>query len=151
MATQESLCLDTSAVVILLRQEDGWEKVRDLLARTDLDTVLPGPVLAESIRTARRRGLSTNPQQIASALVTQGARIEPETTADLVRAAMLLEISDTHPGGINPHTGDQRTLSLGDALILAVTERLGCAVMTRDRYWDWMVDHDLLKVDVVEI
>ena len=151
MAESQALCLDSSAVVILLRQEEGWERIRDLLARTDLDTVLPGPVLAESIRTARRRGLSTNPQQIASALLASGARVEVETTSDLVRAAMLLELSDTHPGGINPHSGEQRTLSLGDALILAITERLQCEVMTRDRYWDWMVDHDLLKVQVTEI
>jgi hypothetical protein len=37
----------------------------------------------------------------------------------------------------------------GDALILAVTERLGCPVLTRDGYWKWMVDQGLLGVLVV--
>jgi PIN domain nuclease of toxin-antitoxin system len=40
------------------------------------------------------------------------------------------------------------TLSLGDALILAVTERLGCMVLTRDRYWKWMVDEGHLAIRI---
>lgn len=46
------------------------------------------------------------------------------------------------------HSDRDATLSLGDALILAVTERLGCMVLTRDGYWKWMVDEGHLKVQV---
>ena len=66
----------------------------------------------------------------------------------LVRAAELIEISHNNPGPPPPHSDRDATLSLGDALILAVTERLGCMVLTRDGYWRWMVNEGHLKVQV---
>ena len=38
--------------------------------------------------------------------------------------------------------------ALENALILAVTERLGCMVLTRDGSWKWMVDEGHLEVRV---
>ena len=40
------------------------------------------------------------------------------------------------------------TAALENALILAVTERLGCMVLTRDGSWKWMVDEGHLEVRV---
>ena len=62
--------------------------------------------------------------------------IHPED-GDLIRCAELLELSVAHPG---PATGSTRSrarsvLSLADGLILAIVERLGVPVVTRDRYW----------------
>lgn len=77
-----------------------------------------------------------------------GLRVEHPTDDDLVRAAELIEISDDNPGPKSPRSNTESTLSLGDALILAVTERLGCMVLTRDGYWKWMVDEGHMKVRV---
>jgi predicted nucleic acid-binding protein len=51
----------------------------------------------------------------------------------------------------------QRTLSspngrgwtLADALILAMAERLECAVVTRDKYWRSLADDGLLGITVL--
>jgi hypothetical protein len=57
-------------------------------------------------------------------------------------------ISHNNPGPPPPHSDRDATLSLDDAPILAVTERLGCMVLTRDGYRKWMVDEGHLKVQV---
>jgi predicted nucleic acid-binding protein len=62
-------------------------------------------------------------------------RVEPCTTEDLIRSAELYEASEQRPGPTHPATGVQPTLSRADSLILAVVERLGVKVVTRDRYW----------------
>lgn len=118
------------------------------LARPEIEGILPGPALTEAIWVARRKGNRSTPTQIAQALAAIGLRVEHPTDDDLVRAAELIEISDDNPGPPPPHTDRDATLSLGDALILAVTERLGCIVLTRDGYWKWMVDEGHLKVQV---
>jgi hypothetical protein len=78
-----------------------------------------------------------------------GVRTEHPTDEDLLRAAELLEMSDRNPGPPKTTVGAEPTLSLGDALILATTERLGDPVLTRDSYWKWMVDQALLDVVVL--
>ncbi|MDN5796365.1 MAG: type II toxin-antitoxin system VapC family toxin [Intrasporangium sp.] len=118
------------------------------LARPEVDGILPGPALTEAISVARHKGNRSTPTHIAQALATMGLQVEHPTDDDLVRAAELIEISDDNPGPPPPHSGRHATLSLGDALILAVTERLGCMVLTRDGYWKWMVDEGHLRVQV---
>jgi hypothetical protein len=34
-------------------------------------------------------------------------------------------------------------------MILAIVERLGCVVVTRDQHWKWLVDEGLIEVNVV--
>lgn len=145
---QHVLCLDSSIVVNLLLQEKGWQAVHRALSRPDISAVLPGPALTESILVSRRRGNRSSGQQIQEALSALGLRVEHPTDEDLVRAAALLEISRDNPGPPHPITQQEGTLSLGDALILATTERLECMVLTRDAYWKWMVDEGLLQVRV---
>jgi PIN domain nuclease of toxin-antitoxin system len=43
------------------------------------------------------------------------------------------------------------TLSLGDSLILAVTERLGCQIVTIDRHWTFLADKGLLPVTINQL
>lgn len=143
-----TLCLDSSAVCTVLLQERGWQAILNAVSRSEVDGVLPGPVLAESIEVARRKGNRSAPSQIAEALTAMGLRVERPTVGDVVRAAELRELSNANPGPPSPRTGRASTLSLGDALILAVTERLGCLVLTRDNYWLWMVENGLLDVRV---
>jgi PIN domain nuclease of toxin-antitoxin system len=67
----------------------------------------------------------------------------------MVRAARLLEVSAANPG-LHPATGEVLTLSLGDALILAVTERLGVKVLTGDRYWSQLTEQGHTSAVVVQ-
>lgn len=145
---QHVLALDSSIVVNLLLQKTGWQAVHSTLQRPNVTGVLPGPALAESIFVARRKGNQSTSRQIYQALTSLGLRIVHPVDDDLVRAAELLEISRDNPGPPSPITQQEGTLSLGEALILATTERLGCMVLTRDGYWKWMVDQNLLHVRV---
>jgi len=144
-----TLCLDSSAVLTFLLQERGWRAIQNVLLRTDVEGILPGPVLTETIRTARRKGNTSTPEQIYQALSALGLRVEHPQDRDLLRAAELLELSEANPGTAESVTGTRPTLSLGDALILAVTERLDVPVLTRDKYWKWMVDEGLLRALVL--
>jgi hypothetical protein len=135
-------------VCTLLLQERGWQAILNTLERPDVDGILPGPALTEAIWVARRKQNQSAPTQIAQALAAMGLRVEHPTDGDLVRAAELIEISDNNPGPPPPHSNRDATLSLGNALILAVTERLGCMVLTRDGCWKWMVNEGHLKVQV---
>lgn len=145
---QHELCLDSSVVVNLLLQKSGWQAVHHALQRPNVTGILPGPALTETIAVTRRRGNRSTGEQIYQSLIALGVRIEHPTDADLLRAAELLELSRDNPGPPAPLTQEEGTLSLGDALILAITERLDCMVLTRDHYWTWMVDQDLLRVRV---
>ena len=135
-------------VCTVLLQERGWQAIMNALARPEVQGILPGPALTEAIWVGRRKGNRSAPTQIAQALAAMGLRVEHPTDDDLIRAAELIEISDNNPGPPPPHSDRDATLSLGDALILAVTERLGCMVLTRDGYWKWMVDEGHLQVQV---
>lgn len=141
-----ALALDSSVVCTLLLQERGWQAIQRTVQRDDIAAIMPGPVLTEAIAVTRRKGNRSTAVQIHEALSALGLHVEHPTDADLVRAAELLEVSTAHPA---PSSGaGEATLSLGDALILAVTERLGYLVLTRDTYGKWMVDRDLVRVRV---
>ena len=63
----------------------------------------------------------------------------------------LFKVSATANAGRHPASGDPLTLSLGDALILAVVERLGVKVLTADRYWSQMAADGLTSAAVVQL
>lgn len=135
-------------MVNLLLQKPGWQAVHNVLLRPNVSGVLPGPALTESVSVTRRLGNQSSSSQIYEALTAIGVQVQHPTDSDLLRAAELLEISSDNPGPPHPVTEKEGTLSLGDALILATTERLDCMILTRDAYWKWMVDQDLLDVQV---
>lgn len=143
------LCLDSSVVCTLVLQEQGWQAIHNLLQRPQVKAYLPGPVLTETITVVRRKGNASSASQLYDALMALGLQVQHPTDADLLRAAELIEISTDNPGPPAGHGDRPSTLSLGDALILAVTERLGYTVLTRDTYWKWMVDEKLIDVGVV--
>jgi PIN domain nuclease of toxin-antitoxin system len=129
------LAVDSSVLLTWILQERRWQLVERLLDNSELDVVLPEPGLAEVIAIARKKGNASSPQQLATAMAARGVRIEPLAPGDALRAAELLEISALKPGPVGRHSGRPMTLSLGDALILSVVERLGCPVLSRDGYW----------------
>jgi PIN domain nuclease of toxin-antitoxin system len=105
-----------------------------LLRVPGADPVLPGPALTEVIATAHRRRNSSTAAELVNALTVVGMRVEHPVDSDLHRAAELIELSLANPGSRRV-TGEPLTLSLGQALILAVTERLGLQIVTKDQYW----------------
>ena len=143
------LCLDSSVICTLILQEQGWQAIHRTLQRPNVNACLPGPALTESIAVVRRRGNHSSPAQLYDALIALGLHVEHPIDSDLVRAAELIEISEDIPGPPPAYSDREATLSLGDSMILAITERLGYKVLTRDTYWKWMVEQDLLHVDVV--
>lgn len=134
--------LDSSAVVTVLLQERGWQAIQRVLSNPGVDAILAGPALTEVITVARRKGNRSSGDEIWAALAALGVRVEHATDDDLLRAAELIELSESNPGP------DDATLSLGDALILSIGERLGCTVITRDTYWKWMVEQGLIALNV---
>lgn len=139
---------DSSTIVIYLTQERPfWKAIDRTLNHPDIEPILAGPALTEIIATTRRKGNTSSGQRIWEALSAVGLDVEPPTADDLIRAAELIELSEANPGPPSSR-GPSATLSLGDALILAVAERLDCAVVTNDTYWAWMVEEGLLGVQV---
>ena len=74
--------------------------------------------------------------------------VHPED-GDLIRCAELLERSVAHPGPAASAVGSRSTLSLADGLILAIVERLGVPVVTRDRYWSDFAEEGHTRARVV--
>lgn len=138
------VAFDSSVLLTWILQEQTWQRVDALLVNPGITPVLPGPVLTEVIHRARVDGNTSTPTQIWTALAAHGAVIEHPEDDDLVRAAELRGVSDLHPG---PHGA---TLSLGDALILAVVERMGVKVVTRDTYWSWFASRGLTTASVLD-
>jgi PIN domain nuclease of toxin-antitoxin system len=146
-----TFALDSSAVLAWILQESGrWKLVDAVLNEADADPVLPGPVLTEVIVTAHRRGNTSSAQHIADTLTAMGMRVEPAQDTDLLRAAALIEMSEDHSGE-HRLTAQRATLSLGDALILAVTERLGVKILTKDRYWTQFAASGHTPVGIIQI
>ena len=148
-STPINLCLDSSVVCTMVLQEHGWRAIHRTIQLPQVKACLPGPALTESIAVVRRKGNESSPQQLYDALIALGLRVEHPTDEDLVRAAELVEISEDNPGPPPAYSDRETTLSLGDSMILAITERLGYKVLTRDAYWKWMVDESLIEIDVL--
>ena len=128
--------LDSSALVAWVTQENSrWRRVEALLTQPGSQPILPGPGLTETIAVARRKGNTSSGATLRTVFLARGIVVEQLADQDLVRAAELLEESALNPGPPHPSSGLTPTLSLGDALILAIVERLGIPVVTADTYW----------------
>jgi PIN domain nuclease of toxin-antitoxin system len=144
-AEVKMLALDTSAVLRWVLQEQRWQVIERLVNSDLVDLVLPGPVLTEVIYSAQAKGNVSTPEQLQLALTVAGMRVEPPTVGDLLTAGELL---NTSRANVEHRNGTYCSLSLGDSLVLAVTSRLGCPIVTRDRHWSWLADKGLLPVSV---
>jgi PIN domain nuclease of toxin-antitoxin system len=142
------VALDSSAVLRWVLQEQRWQVVARLVTSDLVDLVLPGPVLTEVIHRANAKGNVSTPDQLRLAFSAAGMRVEPPTETDLQVAGELLITSRAN---IEDRDGKDHNLSLGDSLVLAVTSRLGCPIVTSDRHWSWLVERDLIPVQVHQI
>ena len=144
-----AFALDSSTVLTWVLQEPRWQSVEKMLHDPGAEPLLPGPVLTEVIKRARAKGNVSPPKQIAATLKGQGMVVVHPQDDDLIRCAELLEVSSANPGQLGGRTRPRSTLSLADGLILAIVERLGVPVVTRDRYWSDFAEQGLTRARVV--
>ena len=117
--------LDAFAVIAWILRERGAATVDRLLPYA----VIPAPNLTESLHVSRDRGHQLSCDQLHARILAVGAEIEPYTDDDTVRGAELLLYIDAKPG---PNAAG---LSLGDAMCIAVAERLGLPIVGDDQLW----------------
>jgi ribonuclease VapC len=114
--------MDASAIVAWLLNERGAATV----GRLPQFAVLPAPNVTGSIRTARTHGHRMTSDQLYSRLEASCAAVEPFLDVDAPRAAELLLFADRQANA---------QLSLGDALCMAVAERLQLPLVGDDGLW----------------
>lgn len=119
----QSVVVDASAVLAWVLREKGWEAVDRLLPVA----VAPASVMVEVLYRAGARGHGQDPAGLRADLLALGVRVEPLLDGDTLRAAALIAASRSDPG--------PGSLSLGDALCIATSERLGLPLTGGDRYW----------------
>lgn len=124
MRTATCVIIDTSALVALAREEDGYLPVKHALVRGG---VIPAPVIFEYIRTTTDRGKRVD--QAASVTLNyllEFCRIEPLTADD---TAIATEANQTHGLG----NGRGGTLNFGDLMVYAVAKRLKLPILCTGR------------------
>lgn len=141
---------DSSALLTLVLQERGWQGIEGLLNKDEVESFIPTPALTEIVVPAREKGNQSSPVQLREFFETYGATFVDLTPQDALRASELMEISRANPGQ-HWKTGDRLTLSLGDALILAVSERVADNVLSKDSYWSTFADLGVLDVKVISL
>lgn len=119
--------LDASAVLAWALRERAEQVVAKVLPYA----VLPAPNMTEVLYRAKERGYRNTPQVLHDALLDTGLQVEPLTDEDAVRAGELIAQSRAAR-----KSDDERSLSLGDGLCLAVAERLGLPVTGGDTHWE---------------
>lgn len=124
--------LDASAVMALLQQEPGADRVLQAVSTS----VLPMVNLAEVLGKAADRGI--DPARHLALFDQWGLALESVQRADVLRSADIRrrETAERRP-----------VLSLADRLCLAVAGRLGVPALTADRAW---ADIDLgIEVELI--
>jgi len=125
-----TVVLDASAVLALLLDEPGADRVLEVLGTGVMSAV----GLAEVLSKLADRAVPI--EDLPRQLMTAGVRVEAASDADALDVARLRQLDS------------RRVLSLGDRCCLALARRLGLAVLTGDRVWteaDWGVEVVLLR------
>ncbi|WP_055531928.1 type II toxin-antitoxin system VapC family toxin [Streptomyces graminilatus] len=126
MNRETPVVLDSSAVLAWVFHEEGADFVDELLPEASMSTAN----FAEVTTVCLRRGYLNPPEQLHQDLTALGLRVEPTSVDEAVRAGKLVYESyrdRQHYGG--------RTLALGDALCIALGERLNRPLVTGDTLW----------------
>ena len=119
--------IDASGIVAWLLREPGSLTIDKLLSLA----VVPASAMTESLYRARERGSQLSIEDLYDSVVALGVEVEPIEAEDAMRAAELIETS--RRSRAKP---DDRSLSLGDGLCIAVAERLGLVVTGGDLHWE---------------
>lgn len=119
--------VDASAVLAFVLNERAAQTVAKLLPYA----VIPAPNMTEVLYRAPERGYRDPLDTLYANLLDTGLTVEPFAAEDTVRAAELVTASRA---ARTPK--DDRSLSLGDGLCLAVAERLNLPVTGGDSHWN---------------
>jgi ribonuclease VapC len=123
--------LDASAVLALVHDEEGADRVAAVLPQARLSTANLAEVVGKLV------DVGIDPRRVEGLLTAAGVVLEPVLAADAVRAGALRQVD----GG--------RLLSLGDRCCLALALRSDPPeVLTGDRAWaalDLPLDVELLR------
>ncbi len=136
--SDRKVVLDASAIVAWIFRETGYQVV----ARALPYGVLPVANAVEALARALERGWSGGADELLADIELMGVSLEPSLEADTVRAAEL--IAQSRALGIARGWG----ISLGDALCLAIAERLELPAVGGDNAWDQLqlqVPHRLFR------
>ena len=122
--------LDASALLARLFGEVGADVIEAILAS---GTAVATPLaIAETLRTCRRKGFQMEPHELVQYFEARNLRVEPVVHDDAPAIAANIALCDEY------RANDKKAgaLSLADATCIAVAQRLGCAVVVSDGYWD---------------
>lgn len=125
--TDHPIVLDASALVALLRREKGWQAVEKIIESGNAVTSPTG--LAETFDICRNKKSGMSHTEIWESLSLIGLRVEPLVEEDAIEIAFILEQADS----ANKNLG---SLSLGDAVCLALGRRLEAVVVASDSFWE---------------
>jgi ribonuclease VapC len=120
------LIVDTSALVAILKGEDGWEELGNALWSEG--NVIPAPVVTELNLVTSKGGIEADPevQPLLSRLLGQESRIEPYTSAD---AELSVEAHRRFGRG----SGRGGALNLLDVMVYCMARRLGRPILCTGR------------------
>ncbi len=130
--------LDASALAAWVYRETGYQVV----ARALPVAVAAVPNAVETLARAAERGYDASSDELLADLQAMGLVLEPVLPEDTVRASDL--IIQSRKLRIAAGHG----IALGDALCLAVAERLALPVVGGDKAWDKLalaVEHRLFR------
>ncbi|WP_405856890.1 PIN domain-containing protein [Streptomyces sp. NBC_01515] len=140
MKSEPPVVLDTSAVLAWVFKEKGADAVDELLS----SAATTAANLAEVTYVCLRRGYTRPPQELHQDLAALGLAVEPTTADEAVRAGQLI-----HGSHRDRQQYDGRTLALGDALCIALAERLDRPLVTGDTLWKDMEDRFTVPVHLI--
>lgn len=126
MKLASPVVLDASAVVAWVFQEKGADAVDELLPKA----TIAAANLAEVAAVCLRRGYLHPPEQLHQDLTALGLSVENASAEEALRAGQLI-----HASLQERQLHGNRTLALGDALCVALGERLNRPLVTADRLW----------------
>jgi PIN domain nuclease of toxin-antitoxin system len=92
---------------------------------------IAAPNLTEAIAILKRRGNTKTTDELIEALTALGLQVEPVIAVDAARAAEVVLQSDA----LVAEGELERPVSLGDAICMAVAERLGVPAICSDKAW----------------
>ena len=125
------MVLDASALLALLRNEPGWERVRDVIADSAMTTVNLAEVVGHFVRNG------TLEPDIRAALGPLPVEWIPFDDQMAYATGLLLSV--TRRAG----------LSFGDRACLALAGRLGVRALTADRSWREIARDTGIEVELI--
>ena len=116
-----NLTMDSSALIALLRQEEGTPVVRELLLQENANCFVHAVNLCEVYYGFRREKGESPAQKALQVIESLGVTIREDMDSDFWQAAGRCK-------------ADLRRISLADCFCIALAQRIGGEVVTADRH-----------------